>query len=344
MNNAESVRAIQVISNKVFLEAIFGADAPTTHTTSFEDDPLTVNRSAWGGRYFQQHFAGCPQPGIEDWAFNNYFVISTFHDDPLDDRVIARRRKNLFDACYLVVVDDVISKVPIETLTELGFPKPSYRLETSPGNEQWGYLFDTPVRQRNHIEYLLDSWVKQGISCDGKDPGMKGVTRYVRMPIGSNTKAAYGKPFRHVMKSWHPELRYGIEKLAELTSVKLSDCPMGTELQPQQILDDDTDPMLKAIADAGLLGKKLKPGVFEVTCPWIGGHSERANTGAAYFQPAGYRCHHGSCEGRTGVDLRRFLQDEGFLHKLTAEEMFGIEDEHAVEGAAQVAPRVAKHV
>jgi hypothetical protein len=130
-------------------------------------------------------------------------VISSFR--PGADGVVYRRKEN-FAACHVIMVDDVGTKVP-EYRLELG---PSYQFETSPGNHQVGYLLDPPEIDRAKVERLLDEMVRSGLAMDGADPGMRGVTRYARLPVGWNNKAKYverlGAPFVHQIVTWEPGL------------------------------------------------------------------------------------------------------------------------------------------
>jgi hypothetical protein len=79
------------------------------------------------------------------------------------------------------------------------------------------------------------------------------------------------------------------------------------------------DPILKALESRGLLKGPIsgKEGVWDITCPWLGEHTDRADSGAAYFQPGyggrlapGFKCHHGHCESRTVKDLLRLLKPD----------------------------------
>ena len=255
---------IQPITNKAFLQAIFGNKYRRAHCTAFKEDPHKVDRALWGGKHYQQlidQFG--PKAAVEDKYCNTYFTISLFSPDPTTGKSV--RRKEQHEETFLVVVDDVHEKVSPEKLKELGFPPPSYRIETSPGNEQWGYLFKIPVTKRHYVEHLLNQWVAKGITCDGTDPGMKGVTRYVRLPVGSNTKACYGKPFRHRLLGWNPDRRYTLEELARSTGVDMETADQMDTLRAQTIIPEKLDPVLLALSEAGLLKHKVKPGVYELS-------------------------------------------------------------------------------
>lgn len=67
--------------------------------------------------------------------------------------------------------------------------------------------------------------VAQGLATDGKDPGMKGVTRYGRLPLGINNKPAlvaeYGHPFQVRLAEWDPARRYTLAEIIGAYKLKL---------------------------------------------------------------------------------------------------------------------------
>jgi len=166
------------VTNQEFLFAIFKENFIWAHVTDFFHDPgcefTDVSRKAWLGNHYINYF-------LKDYA-NQYFTISLFH--PTKDNQ-ARRRKELFKATYCIVIDDVGEKINPALLFDK--PAPSWILETSPGSQQWGYILDNPCKDRLKIEILLKGLVAN-ICPDGVDSGMLGVTRYVRLPEGWNTK------------------------------------------------------------------------------------------------------------------------------------------------------------
>ena len=132
---------------------------------------------------------------------NTYFTISLFNDDPVDGK--ARRRKPLFRATHVIVVDDVGTKVDPAAAAKL-LP-PSCGLRDKPCKLSVADIIATPETDAGRVNALLDGMVAQGLCPDGKDPGMKGVTRYVRLPVGRNTKAKYGPGgFACRLTDWHP--------------------------------------------------------------------------------------------------------------------------------------------
>ena len=203
-------------SNNEFLSVLFGADSQWAHVTDFSYDPSNMpdgkSLSAWKGDYFSRYQFG--------EQTNQYFTISTFMPD---EKNVARRRKVLYRYTHVIVLDDVKEKLSLEQAQKL--PTPTWVLETSPGSEQWGYVLNEPCSDRGRVENLLDGLVANGLAPDGKDPGMKGVTRYVRLPEGYNNKASKlvnGQPFKCRITEWNPFYRVTLEQLAEPFAVNLN--------------------------------------------------------------------------------------------------------------------------
>lgn len=293
------------VNNHDFLTAVFKDDAPFTYVTDFPDDPSNItgdrHRICWSGDWYSRYPL---QPNT-----NQYFTISIFNPD---SRGGARRRKDLYLRTRCIVLDDVREKLPIEAANKL--PPPSWILETSPGSEQWGYILTEPCHDRARVENLLDGLVSNGLAPKGKDPGMKGVTRFVRLPEGVNTKASKlvnGAPARCQMLEWHPERTVTLEQLAEPFMVNLEASRRETRGDGAGEVPDH--PLLQ-IPDLIHIKSQLGNGRFDITCPWVDEHTDAADNGAAVFTNTdgsmGFKCHHGACEGRTGTHLLKWLEDQ----------------------------------
>lgn len=163
------------VGNAEFLQAVFGADWRDAHVTGFLTDPTTASPSEWAGApwrcWSSEGLARLPR-------MNSYFSISLFTGD--------RRIKQDFRSCHAIVLDDLGKKVDArDALATLG--EPSWRIETSPGNEQWGYILATPETNPRKVEAVLRALAAKGLT----DPGTIDVTRYMRLPDGVNTKARW---------------------------------------------------------------------------------------------------------------------------------------------------------
>ena len=189
------------VTNTEFLKTIFGQDWVRAHVCGFREDPTALDslglRGLWAGGEARREFPFHPRG-------NTFFTISLFHPDPISG--LSRRRKVQFDRTYCVVIDDVGLRGLTGTSAKVGADKvmlkPSWALETSPGNWQLGYILEGGDTRGGKVVALLEAMVSRGLVSDGSDPGMKGVTRYVRLPVGTNTKSKYGpRGHKHVLGS-----------------------------------------------------------------------------------------------------------------------------------------------
>ena len=297
---------METISNKQFLQAVLGDYWQAAHVTGFAEDPSQLDtlglRHYWGGSVYALIAPEYPE-------HNNFFVISTFWPDPEDGK--HRRRKSNFAAAYCMMLDDIGDGpgAKISDIDMLSFPiSPSWKLETSPGNYQYGYIFDEPVMDRLLIEALLKGFVSLGLVDGGEDPGMLGCTRYARLPVGSNTKAKYGQPFRHRLTEWEPDRKYSVPQIAEAFGITLEDFYYDHDIADPLPVSEDL--VYQSLDRLGLVKGKLRTGIYDIVCPWIGDHTDRADSGAAYLSPMGFKCHHGHCASRTGKDLLNWLHGQ----------------------------------
>lgn len=301
------------VTNEEFLKAIFGEMYHYAHVCSFPDDPSNITTArrfyCWGGGWYKD-------TPIQDNS-NQYFTVSLFSSD---DSGKARRRKALFSACYIVMLDDVYEKLPIEQVNRL--PEPSYKLQTSLGSLQYGYILDVPCTDRSRLDNLQDGLIAKGLAPNSKDPGQKGCTRYVRLPNGVNTKASKlvdGRPSQCQLLEFHPERKVSIEALAEPFGVQLDAERREGRTDGAAAVDDH--PLLD-LEDIIHIKSVRSDGRFDITCPWVDEHTNAADDGAAIFTNAdgsiGFRCHHGNCEQRTGRDLLDLIEEShtGFRKKL----------------------------
>lgn len=75
----------------------------------------------------------------------------------------------------------------------------------------------------------------------------------------------------------------------------------------------DDDPLLRWLTERGQVqGPANAEGWIPISCPWLGEHTDRADTGAAYLPPSGFKCHHGHCETRPVHDLRAWAKQQGW--------------------------------
>lgn len=77
----------------------------------------------------------------------------------------------------------------------------------------------------------------------------------------------------------------------------------------------DTDPILRALRERGLLRRQVKAGTWAISCPWESEHTTAGGDAATAYlqasfdgrQSAGFSCKHGHCAERRLGDLLLFL-------------------------------------
>lgn len=296
-----------IVTNEEFLQACFGPTWTDAHVTGFAEDPGELEalglKHYWGGTKWSRHH------GVYNFPSQNaYFTISTFDDEPATGR--SRRVKALHRATHVIVIDDIGTKIPVSALD--GKPLPSWKLETSPGNYQWGYILQVPEADAGRVTALVDGLVAQGLCTDGKDPGMKGVTRYVRLPSGRNTKAKYGVGgFDCRLSLWAPNCRYTIEQLADRWNITLPAPGAVSVVAGRIAVDAKGDELLALLDQWGMVdGTRAADGVgFVCECPWVDYHTGRADSGSAYWLGGAFKCHHGHCDDKGRRELERWAHE-----------------------------------
>jgi hypothetical protein len=286
-----------------FLKWAFGSRWQDVLVTSFPESPAD-KKTGWpvwrvGSLIAQKRW---PLPA----GNNNYFCVSLFSGP---------RQEVFFTSLHVVALDDVgIGKKvdPGIALAKLGVPGWSW--ETSPGNQQWFYRLKpavTDVVTAKQLGYFIKS-------------DAKSVTRVMRLPMGTNTKADYGGKFATRLMSAVKDGPDGPGDLGPDDVLKLSQDVIDRGVVVPGAGTGLTSRVGKSTLD--LIGKDLVGGWLyrlgyvkgmipsrlgvEIVCPWEHEHTIKTETGAAYFpDTGGFECHHGHCASRTGLDLRKWLEE-----------------------------------
>lgn len=291
------------ITNEEFLKALAGEDWPRV--------PISWGENSW---WVSPAGKNIGKPTQET---SNYFTVSIF---ALAADGKFRRTKELFVRQFVFVIDDVGTKLA-EGVIRATLPPPTYILETSPGNFQWGYKLNNGTDARA-MDALVAAIVDDpDINPSLKDPGMKGVTRVARLPVGSNNKDkwkdAEGNGWPHVLHVWRPELSYSVEDLAFWLGVDLS--PVALErfkdvagARRATAGELEADPILKLFDMKEMLldATPNDNGFVSIVCPWADEHSDSRNEAGYLPGSGGFKCHHGHCESRNMNDLREWIAQE----------------------------------
>ncbi|MCO4092871.1 MAG: hypothetical protein HEQ34_13105 [Sphingorhabdus sp.] len=286
-------------SNRTFLEQLFSSLGDDEHVAvcSKPGDPTAGPWLAVNGANVEKLCAG---------EANNYFNCSTFRLDP-DGSLKAR--KDLMYRYRVLVFDDINTKVLPDRVQGLA---PTYIIETSPSNFQYGFLLAEPINDPDVVVQLQLAVSAAGLS----DAGAMGAARWVRLPFAINGKTKYrdddGNPFVCKLTEWSPENRYSIDDiyrgfgLTEVTAVVAqamqpvrytpnTQAGLSHEVFRAQQLEN---PVITALKERGLYKVDKGHGRHEITCPWYLDHTDHIDTGGAYFEPSaayptgGFKCHH----------------------------------------------------
>jgi hypothetical protein len=299
-----TTRNLDNVTNDDFLRAIFGSDFSNAYplVCKISGDPLN---NGW----FPRRWPCATNDSSSNW----YFLPGLYK---ADDNGTFRAKKEFAVSVHAVMLDDIGTKVPFETVA--GF-QPSWAIETSPGNFQYGYIFSELITDLTIADQLKEQLIAAGL-CDRGASG--GTARWMRLPVAINGRAKYGQPSpRCKLVQWRPDLRYSVVELRTalgLNQVQLDVVPNSSSIatasnQALQTLSNNREEILTALKERGLYKKYLGQGKHDITCPWVIAHTDAIDDGAAYFEPSsnyptgGFKCHHSHGSLFHIRDLKQFL-------------------------------------
>lgn len=146
---------------------------------------------------------------------NNYISFATFRPD---DNGEYQRQKKYFAALYAVMLDDIGVKVPQDRISLA----PSWIIETSKGNYQYGYMLSEPLRDAAEADRLFTAIIDAELT----DPGASGpCVRLGRLPVAINGKHTddRGEAWRCKPACWQPKRRYSVQEIVDGLQIKLKE-------------------------------------------------------------------------------------------------------------------------
>jgi hypothetical protein len=241
-----------------------------------------------------------------------------------------RHKRDLFAAFHVLVLDDIGTKIPFDRLPK-GLRKPTYIIESSAGNFQYGYVLQEPITNFDHATSLVQVAAMAGLT----DGGGVMATKIVRLPGGINGKPSKEK---HEFKVRAPEIteRYFTpEMLLERINFEIDDevvtweAILNNEIKPlarkhrnhylnlqpiAQTTDGVIDPVLEWLYTNDLvMGDSGGPWV-DILCPWCDTHTTGEQT--AGYAPVGrgdntglrgFNCFHEHCADRNIKDFIGYI-------------------------------------
>tara|TARA_R110000737_G_scaffold56892_6_gene81806 strand:- start:1775 stop:4303 length:2529 start_codon:yes stop_codon:yes gene_type:complete len=243
-----------------------------------------------------------------------YFATATCKRDA-DGKLY--HRKKLFSSLRVVVLDDIGTKVAIDKIPA-EFP-PSYIIESSEGNFQYGYVLTEPVDTLEASEALVQLVYESGYS----DEGGKTPVKLVRLPEGVNGKKGEKGPFisdltqltditytpqeiltaLNIHVRWEDVLEDADAVTKSRASKSLGSTPWASISPKSQAMNGYIDPILEWLYEKGYVAHDNAGDWVDIKCPWHQGHTTGKDT--ARYKPLGrgenvdqrvFFCHHGHCK------------------------------------------------
>ena len=255
-----------------------------------------------------------------------YFGTATTRRNPLGE---LRNKQDLFSRLVLVVLDDIGTKVPADAIKAT----PTYILETSPNNFQYGYVLSEAVTNLAAATGLVQVIYNAGLS----DGGGKMPTKIVRLPEGIHGKAGPTQGFVTRIVSldgpyWSPQdllttLGLGIcwadmladaEEVLRNQSAKHVGATPWSQTTPTALsLSGLIDPVLEWMYDMGMVAHDNGEWV-SIECPWAATHTTGDNI--ASYSPIGrgrlpdnrgFHCFHGHCNTNSIAEFLSYISASG---------------------------------
>jgi hypothetical protein len=240
-NSIQVTNGFSLVTNDDFLTAIFGQTFSTEH-------PLVCHKAGDPDLYGWKAVGWPCNTNQPNW--NWYFLPSLYR---LDETGRYRAKKELATSVYVVMVDDVGTKVPFEKFEDC---PPSWVIETSPGNHQFGFIFAEPISDLDLVDKLKEDLIEAGL-CDAGATG--GTARWMRLPVAKNRKPNHGDPSPSCkLKYWRPELRYTVDELYSKLGLIETKQESGTLSNSHPTQQDETSILFDANSNDVIEALKTK--------------------------------------------------------------------------------------
>jgi len=201
--------------------------------------------------------------------------------------------------CLVMVLDDIGTKAKVPPLA------PTWVMETSPGNFQWGYAFS---EQPTTGEFAAA--IKAIAAAGYTDGGATNPVRNFRLPGSINMKPGRGD-FAAVLTEFHPEREYLLTDICAALAVAPAEAdtaaPARVELE-----DDGSDDVLAWLSEAGhLTAQGNGSGWWGVVCPNHAAHTTGQIEGRYMPVSRAYTCLHEHCADWDSVTFLDWVASQG---------------------------------
>ncbi len=239
-------------------------------------------------------------------AKNRAFYISTM-TAKRDEAGRFRNKQASFHALNMVVLDDIGTKVDPNNLM------PTYVIESSSGNYQWGYVLTHPITDHELASKLVSAIYETDLS----DGGGKMVNKFVRLPFGINGKQNGDNKrndFSVSLIEFNAKNTYTVDELLEGFNIELNPT-IATVTAPAST---HKDPVYSWLSDNKLIRSEDSEW-SQIRCPWADTHSPGTGDEAAYSAigrgntptARAFHCFHGHCEDKRNDQFLDWVASQG---------------------------------
>lgn len=256
---------------------------------------------------------------------NNYFAIGLLDPARRADADTDRRASDAVISHHLFFADDVGTKVDPEkweAMIAMGFPRPTFKIETSEGNGTWVWLLDRPIIAGDEVRVRALRVVREAMNRLGLSDPLPDDARYIRLPCGINGKPKYAGPNGEhptvKLVEWNRGQTANIEACAAILAgsdwqdkddaalgIKGGSSYAGALHRTADM--NNPDPVIQLAIELGMNPVQVRPGVVEAACPNIASHTTREDTGFAFLGNGLMECSHASCQHLRTPDFLRMM-------------------------------------
>jgi hypothetical protein len=229
------------------------------------------------------------------WYANTaMFIVSRFKDGHPSASIAHCERVGF------LVLDDVGTKSKVPEL------EPTWKIETSPDNYQWGYTFaldDHPTTEE------FTAAIKAIAEAGYTDTGAINAVRNFRIPESVNLKPGRDN-FAARLTEFHPEREFSLPQICEALGVTPK--PIESTFRPIRVTDDGQDDVVKWLSANGLVLSRPNPeGWMGVQCPNHEQHTDGNPEGRYNPSMRAYCCLHSHCVDFDSQTYLDWVADQG---------------------------------
>jgi len=241
-----------------------------------------------------------PTKGIKrDWAI--YANTASFIVDRFPEGKPSASAANCeFVLC--MVLDDVGDSEKAPNIPPL---EPTWKMETSPGSYQWGYVFsEQPTK--GEFSAAIRAIAEAGYT----DPGACNPVRNFRVPGSVNLKPNKGGAVAQLVE-FNPETEYTLDEICTALNVTPVEADTAAH-KPIRLIDTGDDDVVQWLSAQGLVLSPPNPqGWMGVICPNNGQHSDGNPEGRYNPTMRAFCCLHSHCVDLDSATYLEWVANQG---------------------------------